>query len=158
MIVRAANSPLLGLPKGPTRHQEQRKKLSRMRAVIRQTHDKVFADSQVCAVCGDTEAQSHAKGYPSRHEMHEDPPRCETRGLPPEQRFNTAISMRICPTCHRGYGHKVQCQALTERGWAGDYDVQQQNAASGAWETIRRIRRSGHGEHCVLGKALSLPH
>lgn len=33
--------------------------------------------------------------------MHEDPSRAQTRGLPPEQRFNLIICGRFCWICHQ---------------------------------------------------------
>lgn len=33
-------------------------------------------------------------------EMHEDPPRSQTRNLPVEERFSTAVCIRLCTACH----------------------------------------------------------
>ena len=34
-------------------------------------------------------------------QMHEDPSRAKTRGLPPEDRFNERVCGRVCEACHR---------------------------------------------------------
>lgn len=54
-------------------------------------------------------------------EMHEDPPRSKTRGLPIEQRFNTKICIRLNATIHRLVTEKkIQIvQVDPERGFNG---------------------------------------
>jgi len=51
-----------------------------------------------CQVCGGTR-QAECGGLPD--EMHEDPSRAKTRGLPPWERFSIIICGRLCHACHR---------------------------------------------------------
>lgn len=137
---RASNSSELAFPKGPTRDQEKGARLARQAAVIRAVRAQVWALTACCAVCGDTERESRQKQHGMPHEMHEDPSRAMTRGLPPEERFTLAICMRLCHSCHCLYtANKVRCHALTDRGWAGSYDVQIKT--DGVWTTVLRVSR-----------------
>lgn len=51
-----------------------------------------------CQVCRGAR-RAECMGLPD--EMHEDPSRAKTRGLPPLQRFNPIICGRLCVACHR---------------------------------------------------------
>ncbi len=106
---------------------------------IQSIHEVVFAASFICAICGDTEAESYRKGY--RHEMHEDPSRAKTRGWPTEDRFNTKVCMRVCSECHQGYtANQVRCVPLTGYGFAGSYQVQR-NIGGKTWVTLFEVTR-----------------
>jgi hypothetical protein len=57
----------------------------------------VFATRFSCQLCRGARTAECA-GLPD--EMHEDPPRSKTRGLPPEVRFNARVCARLCHACH----------------------------------------------------------
>lgn len=65
-------------------------------AQIAATRETVWIRDSTCRLC-----QGRRDPIRSRDEMHEDPSRAKTRGLPPEQRFNTKICGRLCRVCHR---------------------------------------------------------
>lgn len=137
----ASNSSDLALAKGPTRADEKTARHAHETAVIKAVRADLWERSSVCELCGDTERQSAAKYPKATHEMHEDPPRSATRGLPAEERFNLRICLRVCPGCHRDYGVHVRALPLTTtEGFDGAYDVQRKNAA-GEWETIATYDR-----------------
>jgi len=80
---------------GKTRQQVQDADDAATRRQIRATHDRIWADRSCCQLCGGTRP---TRGFPD--EMHEDPPRSATRGLPPCERFNVRVCGRLCKPCH----------------------------------------------------------
>lgn len=57
----------------------------------------IWAKRPCCQLC-------HGRRWRERlgpDEMHEDPSRAKTRGLPPEERFNERVCGRLCDACHR---------------------------------------------------------
>jgi len=80
-------------------HAEANARADRIEAaVITAVHDWIWAQRPWCQLCAGSRRDECA-GFPD--EMHEDPPRSKTRGLPPEQRFNLIICGRLCKACHR---------------------------------------------------------
>lgn len=137
----ASNFEGLAFPKGMSKADKKAAEHADLVAYIKAIREALFARTNVCACCGDTEALSIRKhGLP--HQMHEDPPRSTTRGLPKEERFNLRVCMRICADCHNKYTHhKIWCVALSDLGWAGDYDVRRKREGYGnGWECIRIVR------------------
>lgn len=71
------------------------------RAVIGAVRKLVFARDPHCRAC-----QGRRHGRFKDDEMHEIVPRSATRGLPPEERFNTANCLRLCHLCHQDVTEK----------------------------------------------------
>ena len=67
-------------------------------AVITAVHDYIWATRPSCQLCHGAR-KDECMGLPDQ--MHEDPPRSKTRGLPPVQRFNLIVCGRLCAVCHR---------------------------------------------------------
>jgi len=87
-----------------------------------------------CETCGDTEFDTARKSLKFSHEMNELVPRSQTRGKPPEERFNTRICIRQCPLCHHAFH-------------AGDLRVRpvsEQDGGDGNYSILTR-RRDAHG-------------
>lgn len=123
----ASNSPDLHFAKGDRDQDKADAHKAEVRQ-IRKTRRKLFAIESHCMLRGDSQEESDAKYAISRHEMHEmheDPSRAQTRGLPPEQRFNLFICGRVCPGCHQLATDNVIRPSFhnPELGWRGDYDV-----------------------------------
>jgi len=57
-------------------------------------HEVVWARDPWCRLC-----QGRRPVF-LPDQMHEDPPRSQTRGLPKEQRWNLAVCCRLCHSCH----------------------------------------------------------
>jgi hypothetical protein len=72
-------------------------------AVIQAVHDWIWLNRpDTCQLCqGRRQAECH--GRPD--EMHEEPSRAKTRGLPPWDRFNLRICGRLCRACHQDVTH-----------------------------------------------------
>jgi hypothetical protein len=97
------------------------------------THDLVWERDKACRVTRVTSENDT---------MHEDPSRAKTRGLPPEQRFNTRICIRLCPRIHeyvqRG---KIILTKLTDDGfngpiaWTAYKDIPA--GSEQAWQVVR---------------------
>ncbi len=96
---------------GRTRDQRRRVTRAVLALHIQRTHDQVWARDATCRVTG-IAATTDA--------MHEDPYRSQTRGLPPEARFNLRICLRLSQRVHRLIhdGHLV-LTALTSDGFNG---------------------------------------
>lgn len=77
---------------GKTRRQIKAKKESAEQRQIRETHDKVWTRDLACRVTGIASDED---------QMHEDPSRAQTRGMPPEVRFNTRVCVRLSPRIHQ---------------------------------------------------------
>lgn len=57
-------------------------------------------------------------------EMHEDPPRSKTRGLPPEERFNLLVCARLCAACHKDVTeHRITLTVDPVKGFLGPVEV-----------------------------------
>lgn len=128
----------LAFPKGPTRQHVKELKDAAEAAQIKKTRALLWVMRQTCACCGETEIQTRRRS-PAKwtHEMHEDPSRAETKGRPPEERFNLVVCMRICPPCHRDYtANELRCVAKSEHGWLGPYNVERKNADR-EWVVVR---------------------
>lgn len=69
-------------------------------AVKAETRAHVWRRAAACEACGDSERQTAAHWHKAEHECHEVVPRSLTRGLPPEIRFSTENSARVCGWCH----------------------------------------------------------
>ena len=66
--------------------------------IIQAVHDYIWRTRWACQLCrGRRRSECH--GF--EDEMHEDPPRSATRGLPPAERFNLIVCGRLCHACHR---------------------------------------------------------
>jgi hypothetical protein len=86
---------------GLTRAQEKAKADAHENEVIKQVHDYIWATRPSCQLC-------HGSRLVRRPDhMHEDPSRAQTRGMPPEQRFNLVVCGRLCEFCHRDVTHNV---------------------------------------------------
>jgi hypothetical protein len=86
---------------GLTSAGEKAEKKRHENTVRSETRGKVWARSQTCECCGDTEDQTARKYWKGTHEAHEVVPRAQTRNLPPEFRFSTENTARLCCFCHR---------------------------------------------------------
>lgn len=88
---------------GETRQQQKARADAHENAVIQATHDAVWLRHGCCQLCrGLRSRECRAR----RDQMHEDPPRAATRGLPPAQRFNVRVCGRLCWICHRDVTEK----------------------------------------------------
>jgi hypothetical protein len=76
---------------GETQDERRRRKRSALTQQKLDTHDQVWVRDPWCRV---TRIAS------DDDTMHEDPSRAKTRGLPPDQRFNTMICIRLSPVVH----------------------------------------------------------
>lgn len=84
---------------------------------IQQVRARIFLQRRTCQACSGTRWRDCC-GLPDQ--MHEDPPRSETRGLPPDQRFNERVCARLCAACHRDVHNKtIRLVRLTPAGFAG---------------------------------------
>ena len=105
---------------GPSRATLKRLKDAAEALQIQTTHDDIWAKRPVCQYCGGTR-QAECLGLPDQ--MHEDPPRSQTRGRPPDERFNIFGSGRACAACHReltgDVGVKMKTKFLSDRGFDG---------------------------------------
>lgn len=101
-----------GLGKGKTRKQVKAVKHKDEKAVKIATHEEVWQLDPKC-ICGDCPPRDD-------DEMHEVRSRAKTRGLPPEQRFNTANCVRLSRTCHHdttgivGGGKKLRIEVTND--------------------------------------------
>lgn len=135
----ASNSPELALCKGKSLDQEYAEDSAAERQQIRKTHDKLWRLTQVCAICGDTERETALKHDNARHEMHEDPSRAKTRGLPPAERFNIYICARVDEKCHKLLTDNVLIVHFhdEQKRWRSDYDV----IVKATGQILRSMRR-----------------
>lgn len=88
---------------------------------IRQVHERIFQQRRTCQACSGMRWRDCC-GLPDQ--MHEDPPRSATRGLPPEARFNEQVCARLCAQCHRDvHAKRIRLVKLTPAGFAGPIRV-----------------------------------
>lgn len=95
-------------PRSTTAKKRHRKEKSIKRKtqaeVIEAVRRDVFQLDVVCAVC-------YRALVSDADEMHEIIPRSKTRGLPPEQRFNVKICIRLHSGCHQTVtGNRIKLQ------------------------------------------------
>lgn len=83
---------------GPTSKQEKASKRSAEAKWIKQVREKVFRDRPNCQICHGARWEE-CMGLPDQ--LHEDPPRSKTRGLPMQVRFNPRVCGRLCAACHK---------------------------------------------------------
>lgn len=83
---------------GQTIDQEKAAREAAEVKVIKKVRLAVFSLRRACQVCHGRRV-SECEGLPD--EMHEDPSRAKTRGLPPDERFNLRVCGRLCHACHR---------------------------------------------------------
>ncbi len=69
---------------------------------IQVIHAYIWLTRPVCQLCG---GGRRAECMGLEDQMHEDPSRAKTRGLPPDQRFNLLICGRLCAACHEDVTH-----------------------------------------------------
>lgn len=107
----------IGIGRGRDRAAERAAEV----AVIRAVRSYIWATRHACQAChGRRRAECH--GRPD--EMHEDPPRSATRGLPPEQRFNLIVCARLCYRCHRDVTeHRIRLETDPTLGFLGPVTV-----------------------------------
>lgn len=67
-------------------------------AVITEVREYIWRTRPSCQLCHGARRKD-CMGL--EDQMHEDPPRSKTRGLPPRERFNLIICGRLCAACHR---------------------------------------------------------
>ena len=90
---------------------------------IQQVRAEIFRARPTCQLCLGTRSKD-CYGLPDQ--MHEDPPRSETRGRAPEERFNASVCARLCAACHRDVTEKkIRLVKLTPAGFAGPIRVEQ---------------------------------
>lgn len=87
----------------PTKAKEKALAKARENAIKAQTRSKVWLRSSVCQGCGDSEEQSAVKWWKREHEAHEIVMRSLTRNMPPEYRFSTENTARLCCRCHQQF-------------------------------------------------------
>ena len=91
---------------GETREQAKTRAHDIEVAVISAVHDWIWANRPCCQLCQGRRA-GECMGLPDQ--MHEDPPRSATRGLPSWERFNLLVCGRLCAACHADVtAHKIQ--------------------------------------------------
>lgn len=135
----AIDYSVLGLPKGPTSDERAAEDHAAEVKQIAATRRKVWKRTSHCEYCGDSERETAQKHPKAEHEMHEDPSRAKTRGLPPAERFNAAICGRICQPCHKLVTENVIRAHFHDevRRHIGDFDII--DVASG--HILRHMRR-----------------
>lgn len=82
----------LALPKPESRSKIKRRRRAHQSAVIRETREFVWDRDRGCRYTGVPRDDD---------EMHEIVPRSKTRGMPPEERFNTGNCIRLSREIHR---------------------------------------------------------
>jgi hypothetical protein len=82
---------------GETREEKSAREHVDEAAVIQQVHDYIWRTRSTCQLCRGRR-RNECAGFPD--EMHEEPPRSATRGLPPAERFNLLVCGRLCKACH----------------------------------------------------------
>lgn len=83
------------LGKPTARSEEKAERHAHEVAVIKATREKVFARDRRCRAC-----DGRRRNFLD-DQMDEVVPRSKTRGLPPEERFNTRNCIRYCALCHQ---------------------------------------------------------
>lgn len=89
---------------------------------IRAVRQQVFHARRTCQACSGTRWRD-CNGWPDQ--LHEDPPRSATRGLPPAVRFNVRVCARLCRACHCDVTeHRIRLVPETAHGFAGPVHVE----------------------------------
>ena len=65
---------------------------------IKRVREQVFRERPNCQICHGAR-WDECLGLPDQ--LHEDPPRSKTRGLPIYERFNPRVCGRLCAACHK---------------------------------------------------------
>lgn len=100
---------------GETRQQKADRLTAAEHKQIRETRATIWATRFTCQVCHGTRCR-----FRWQDAMHEDPSRAQTRGLPPEQRFNENICGRVGRECHQEITeNRLRVEFLTGRRWNG---------------------------------------
>jgi hypothetical protein len=107
--------------KGPTTRQRKQSARAKAAAWLKAVREKVFARDRACRAC-------HGGRRNWLHDqMHELRSRAHTRGLPPEERFNTKNCVRLCADCHTDVTERrLWIYATTEDGADGYLEVSYQ--------------------------------
>lgn len=82
---------------GSTRDKAKAEAEALESAIIEAVREWIWAHRSSCQLCHGRRSHECLGG----DEMHEDPPRSKTRGLPPWERFNLRVCGRLCQACHR---------------------------------------------------------
>lgn len=134
----AIDYSVLGIPKGKTSDERYAEEHAKEVKQIRKTREKVWKRTDHCEYCGRSERECAETSPVATHQMHEDPSRAKTRGLPPEQRFNVFICARVCAECHSEVGKTIRIHFHDEdRRHMADFNVI--DIASG--HILRHMRR-----------------
>lgn len=83
---------------GETRDEQKERDDAEEARVIKEVRAFIWRTRHCCQLCGGGRKHECA-GMPD--EMHEEPPRSKTRGMPAHMRFNTVVCGRLCKACHR---------------------------------------------------------
>lgn len=83
---------------GETSKHRKAKERKDQAAWIKRVREKVFQDRPNCQICHGAR-WDECLGLPDQ--LHEDPPRSKTRGLPMQERFNPRVCGRLCAACHK---------------------------------------------------------
>lgn len=110
---------------GETRKQQKAKESRTEKAWIKQVREKVFHDRPNCQICHGARWEE-CGGLPDQ--LHEDPPRSKTRGLPMQERFNPRVCGRLCAACHRDVTeHRMELVFFGDRGFTGQVTAYSRN-------------------------------
>lgn len=102
---------------GPTRKQTHARERRKQAAWIQQVREKVFHDRPTCQICHGAR-WAECMGLPDQ--LHEDPPRSKTRGLPMYERFNPRVCGRLCAACHKDVTeHRLEVKFESDDRFAG---------------------------------------
>ena len=88
-----------------TRQQRRTRKDRHEAEVIACVRAYIWQTRPTCQFCGGSR-RSYCAGLADQ--MHEDPSRAQTRGLPPEQRFSLVTCGRVCAACHEDLTHRAR--------------------------------------------------
>jgi hypothetical protein len=127
----------------PTRAEREHREAAERQdanAIIAATREEVFRLDVVCGACGGRPRQTD--------EMHEVVSRAKTRGLPPTERFNRRVCIRLHRTCHHQTTlNEIRMAFLdTEAGIDGGLLIQQRGS-----EEITLYRRGARPTHRSYG-------
>lgn len=115
----ASAATALRFAKGPTRASAKRQKQQRQSTVVADVRGQVFTRDKACRACNGLRKR-YRFGFID-DEMHEIVPRSKTRGMEPEQRFNTQNCIRLCHWCHNDVTEKrLHIVALSVMGADGE--------------------------------------
>ncbi len=83
---------------GESRDEQKDRESAEEARVIKDVRAFIWRTRSCCQLCGGGRKHECA-GMPD--EMHEEPPRSKTRGMPARARFNNVVCGRLCKACHR---------------------------------------------------------